>query len=111
MQARYCMYLSRLNYVGNEKTDASLHVQEVCHQISAIKQVYHSGWRTHTDTSDELFDKFSHESVSLPNAATTWSIQLCSSYLSALTPYLAEIITTNPGFNIPNLTTLSTNAL
>jgi len=97
--------------VGNDKIDASLHVQEVCRQINTIKQVYHSGGRSRTDTPDELFDRFSHESISLPNDATTWSIQLCASYLSALTPELSEKITTDKEFEMPNLTTLTTKAL
>ena len=89
------MHLCRLNYVGNDEIDSSLHVQEICRQINIIKQVYHSSGRSRTDTPDELFDRFSHESISLPNDATTWSIQLCSSYLSALTPELSEKITTD----------------
>ena len=105
------MHLCRLNYVGNDEIDSSLHVQDICRLINIIKQVYHSSGRSRTDTPDELFDRFSHESISLPNDATTWSIQLCSSYLSALTPNLSDKITTDTEFKMHNLTTLTTKAL
>ena len=41
-----------------------------------MKQVYHLGGRSRIDTSDDFFDRFSHESISIPDDATTWYIQL-----------------------------------
>ena len=91
--------------------DTLLSVQEVCCQISAIKQVYSLGGKVRTDTPDELFDKFTSLSVSLPGDTNKWSIQLCSSFLLALPTDLSKKITTESGFVMPNLTTLISKAL
>ena len=106
------MNLCMLNYVGTTTIDPSLNVQEVCRKISSLRQQYTvRGRGVTTDTPDELFDKFLVLCVSLPDDASTWSIQLCSSYLSALTKDLAENMTSEPSFKMPELTTLSTKAL
>ena len=104
------IYLCRLNYVGHGMIDTSLNVQDVCHQISSIKQVRSNGGKVRADTPDELFDKFNILSVSLPDDATTWLIQLCSSFVSALTKYFSEQLTTKSSFDIPNLTTVTSKA-
>ena len=51
--------------------DTSLNIQEVCCQVSAIKHVHIYGGKLRTDTPDELFDKFTSLSGSLPDDATT----------------------------------------
>ena len=53
------MNLCMLDYVGYEKVDISLNVQEICRKIGAINQVWNAGGRATTDTPDELFDEFS----------------------------------------------------
>ena len=63
------------------------------------------------DTPYKLLDKFTRLSISLPEDATTWYIHLCSSYLSNLSTDLVEHITTESEFVMPNLITLTTNAL
>lgn len=59
-----------------------------------------------TGTPYELFDKFTRLTASLPNNAPTWSIHLCSCYLSS---YSNEApirkITSDITFVMPNLTT------
>lgn len=63
-----------------------------------------------TDTPDELFDRFSEISASLPDNASTWTLQLCSSSLSALTLDLSEAVMSGKTFFILDLPTFVTNA-
>ena len=86
------MHLCMLDYVGNDKVDPSLNVVEVCRQISEVKQMRMIDGKLQTATPDELFDEFSEISVSLPDNASSWTLQLCSSYLSALTSDLSEAV-------------------
>ena len=86
-----CMYLCMLDYVGEDKIDPTLNVQEVCRRISDLKQKMSDNERVYTDTPDELFDKYISHAVNLPNDAAKWPIQLCSTYLSALTSELAPM--------------------
>lgn len=104
------MHLCMLGYIGHDKVDKSLNVQEVCRQIGTIKQVWSKLGKVYTDTPDELYDKLTSISVSLLNDATTWSINLCSSYLAALTSELSEAITSEKTFNMPRLTDLTTKS-
>ena len=105
------MNLCRQDYVGEDNVDPGLNVVEVCRQISSLRQVWNSGSTIHTDTPDELYDKFTRLTVSLPPDATKWSLQLCSSYLAALSADLAEEVTSDETFRMPNLTTLTTKSL
>ena len=77
------MHLCKLDYVGADNVDPGLNVVEVCRQISSLKQIWNENSSIHTDTPDELYDKFTRLAVSLPTDATKWSIQLCSSYLAS----------------------------
>lgn len=96
-----------LDYVGYNKVDTSLNVHDVCCQILTVKERYIiSQGNIVTDTPDEIIDKSSALSDSLPDGATTWSIQLCSSFLSAITENLADYATTESGFLMPYLTIL-----
>ena len=105
------MHLCRLNYVGYTKVDVELNTLEVCSQISEVKQVYCKGGRVQHNTPDELYDRYSILAVSLPADSKGWLIQLCSSYFAALLKDLAEHITTETLFVMPDLTTLTTEAL
>ena len=58
------------------------------------------GGRTKVDTPDEIFNKYLQLSTSLPTDALSWPIQLCSSFFAALTPELAERMTTD-AFRMP----------
>ena len=104
------MHLCMLDYVGNDKIDPSLNVVEVCRQISGLKQVRMVDGRLLTDTPDELFDKFNEISVSLPDNASTWTLQLCSSYLSALSSDLSEEVTSDKSFVMPDSSKLETKS-
>ena len=105
------LHLCQLNYVGLTNIDIGLNTLEVCSHISELKQVYCKGGRTHHDTPDELFDRFSVLAVSLPANSSGWSVQLCSCYLAALSKDLAEHVTTESTFVMPDLTKLTTKAL
>ena len=60
------------------------------------------------DTPDELFDRYSTLAVSLPVASSSWSVQLCSCYLAALSKDLSEYITSAEStFITPDLRTLT----
>ena len=61
-------------------------------------------------TPDELLNKFCSLTVSLPEDAKLWPVQLCSLFLGALTSDLSDHVTTESGFTMPDLTTLTTKA-
>ena len=105
------MDLCKPNYVGENITDKSLNTQEVFQRTSSIRKVYNYNGKMYTDTPEQLFNKFNSLSTSSPNDATSWSIQLCSCYLSVLTVDLNDYITSDENFKMPNLTTLTTEAL
>ena len=67
--------------------------------------------KLHTATPDELFDQFSEVSVSLPDSASSWTLQLCSSYLSALTSDFSEAITSEKILVMPDLSILTSKSL
>jgi len=58
---------------------------------------------------DKLFNKYLQLSTSLSDNAHEWSLQLCSAFFAALTPELAERMTTD-AFRMPPLTLLTTKA-
>ena len=59
-----------LDCVGSDKVDPTLNVQEVCRQISGLRQRYSDdNGRVYTDTPDKLFDKYISLSVNLPAVA------------------------------------------
>ena len=104
------MHLCRLDYVGSDKIDPTLSVQEVCRKISDLKQVYSVNGKVFTDTPDDIFDKYISLVVNLPDNAAKWPIQLCSAYFAALTSDLASAMTDDKLFVMPDLTTLPTKA-
>ena len=89
----------------------SLNVAEVCRQTSKLRQVAFSGRRLVTSTPDELYERFSYIAVSLPDKSSSWSLQLCLSFLSALSADLSTRITSEKTFSMPDLTTLTTKSL
>ena len=104
------MHLCMLDYVGHDKIDPALNVVEICRQINGLKQVQCFNGRLHKNTPDKLFDQFNEISVILPDNASTWTLQLCSSYLSVLTSDLSEAVTSEKTFIMPDLSTLTTKA-
>ena len=76
------LYLCQLNYVGNDKVDTTMNTQEVCSSIGELRQSYSVQGQSESDTLEVLFNKFTSLTVNLPDNATTWLIQLCSTYFS-----------------------------
>ena len=104
-------HLFRLNYVGHDKVDVSLNTQEICSKVSNLCQVYTLGRQNHTDTPEVLFNKFNQLSVGLPDDAKEWSIQLNSTFLSALSRKAVEDMATDKAFCMTDLTMLNTKVL
>ena len=92
------MHLCRLNYVDGTTVDVELNTLEVCSQISALHQVYIANGRVTHDTPDEMLDKFLQLAVILPDNSSTWSVQLCSRFLSALFKDLANNVISESKF-------------
>ena len=65
------MNLCIWDYIDTDIVDTTLNVQEFYRKISMIKQVWNIGGRVCTDTSDELYDKFTRLSISLPDDTTS----------------------------------------
>ena len=102
--------LCEQDYVGDDFVDNALNSQEICRAIGELRQEWKSaGGRTQMDTPDEIFNKYLQLATSLPSDALSWPIQLCSSYFAALTPELAERMTTD-SFRMPSLVMLNTKA-
>jgi len=109
-QCKLDIYLNlcEQDYVGDDLVDNALNAQEVCRKIGEIKQEWKDGsGRMKMETPDEIFNKYLQLATSLPTNALTWPIQLCSYYFAALTPDLAERMTTD-AFRMPSLAMLTT---
>ena len=105
------MHVCMLDYVGSNRIDRILNVQEVCRQVSDLSQVRSNNGKVFTDKPDKLFDKYISLAVNWPDDAAIWPIQLYSAYLSALTSGLATDMTDEAPFIMPDLTTLRTKLL
>jgi hypothetical protein len=105
------MHLCMIDYVGHDKIDPALHVQDVSKQLGLLNQTHTYNGRTVELTPDELYNKCCALSVSLPEDAKMWPIQLCSLFLGVLTSDLSDHVTTKSGFSMPDITTLTTKAL
>jgi len=111
-QCKLDVYLNlcEQDYVGDDLVDNALNAQEVCRKIGEIKQEWKDGsGRMKMETPDEIFNKYLQLATSLPTDALTWPIQLCSSYFAALSPDLAERMTTKV-FCMPSLVMLTTKS-
>ena len=53
-----------------------MNTQEFCHKIGSLRQVCLNSNHQHNNTPEEIFEKSMQLSVSLPDDAMTWSIQL-----------------------------------
>ena len=83
-----------VDYVCHDKVDPALHVQDVSKQLTLLKQSYSSDGQTVNLTPDEVFNKLCALTVSLPEDAKLWPVQLCSLFLGALTSDLSDHVTT-----------------
>ena len=104
------MHLCMLDYVGSNKIDPTLNVQEVCRQISDLKQFRSVNDSVVTDTSDELFDKYISLAIDSPDSAAKWPIQLCSAIFESLNSDFASAMADKKTVTIPDLTSLPNKA-
>ena len=65
------MNLCVWDYVGHDKVDTTLNVQDVYRKISTVKQVWNIGGKMCNDKADELYDKFTHFFVGLTDDTTS----------------------------------------
>ena len=93
----------RNDYVGDEGTsDPLLATQDICDKLSKLRQAYKVNNRTVEDHPEDLFQKFLDISVGLPEDATNWSIQLCSTYYGALVTEIRSQMTKTK-FKMPSI--------
>ena len=98
-----------MDYVRTDTTDTTLYVQDVCNDISQLRQVCNDGkGRTFTDTPEDLYQKYLNHSVSLPDNATSCPLQLPPTYLSALEDKSRHCVISADDFRMPDLSVLHT---
>ena len=96
--------ICQMDYVGTDTADTTFYVQEVCNEISLLRHIWKDGKvRTFTDTPEYLSLKKFNNSVSLPDNATGWPLQLPPTYLSALEDKLRHRVTSADNFHMPYL--------
>ena len=101
----------QMDYVGTDTADTTFYVQEVCNDISLLRQVWKYGkGRTFTDTPDDLYQKYFNHSVSIPDNNTGWPLQLPPTYLSELGDKLRRHVTFADDFCMPDLSILNTKS-
>ena len=105
------LHSCRRDYVGDiASTTATMQsVQEICTELSHMKQTTTVKGKKEHLSPDELYQKFLHITPNLPRDVTIWSIQLCSAFYSALDTELKERMTED-NFIMPNLMKLTTKA-
>jgi hypothetical protein len=93
----------RNDYVGDdEAADPLLAIQDICDKLSRLRQAYKINNRQVVDHPEVLFQKFSDITVGLPEDATHWSIQLCSTYYGALIKEI-KLQMTRDKFKMPSI--------
>ena len=78
--------ICRDDYVGGDDAGSKGKlIHEICKSLTKLKQEYNlQGVGYKTDTPDELYSKYIGIVAGLPDDATIWSVNLCSTYYSAL---------------------------
>ena len=78
--------ICRDDYVGGDDAGSKGKlIHEICKSLTRLKQEYNVRGVGHkTDTPDELYSKYIGIVAGLPDDATIWSVNLCSTYYSAL---------------------------
>ena len=64
--------ICRMDYVGNDTANTTFYIQEVCNEMSQLRQVKKDGkGRTFMDNPEDFYQKYLNHSVSLPDNATS----------------------------------------
>ena len=105
--AEKCMFdvfleLCRTDYVGSDDAvDNSLAIQEVCSNITALKQKFKNQFgKSDIMSPDELYNMFLRFAPSLPDDPSGWTIQLSSAFFNALVDELKAKMLAS-GFKLP----------
>ena len=110
----YVRYFSPLMYAKlrwDGENNPNRHMQDICKKLSSLKQEWVLGdGKPSVDTPDELFNRTLQLATWLPDDATTWPLQLCSTYFSVLTSNLSHQMTEEDKFVMPVLHLLTTKA-
>ena len=106
------LHICKDDYVQRDDTvSRGKLVHEICKSITKLREEYNERGSGHkTDTPDELYAKYISIISGLPDDASVWSINLCSTYFSALTTNLKEKME-EFSFCIPPLNNMGTKAL
>ena len=95
------IHFCQLDYVGSIVINSNHATQDVCKEISKLKQeVTQRNGRKVTLTPDELFDKFLYFIPELPNDASLWTLQLGPQYYNGLTEEIRDKMI-DDGFTMP----------
>ena len=95
--------------VGGSKIDQHTSAQEVCREISDLRQEWKDKHgKIIVDDSEESFTKFLSFAGNLPNSAKGWAIQLCSAYYIALFLTISDRMMDSADYTVPSLIGLDT---
>ena len=105
------MHISNLDYVGSDASgDENLSILAVCRQIQSLKQQNHAKDCTTFLSPEILSNQFSSLATNQLDNARTWTLQLFSTFLAALSTELSDAIRDDREFKIPDITTLDTKS-
>ena len=96
-------------YVGNSNIDKNASAQEVCREISVLRQEWKDKHvKLIIDDPDELFTKLLSLIGNLLDCAEGWLIQLCSIYYTALSRNIFDRMIDSDNYIVPSLIGIDT---
>ena len=96
-------------YIGSSNIDKNTSAQEVCREISDIRQEWKDKYgKLIVDDPEELFTKFISLAGNLPDSAEGWPIQLCSTYYTSLSCTISDRMMDSDDCTTPQLIGLDT---
>ena len=103
------LHACRKCYVGSSNIDKNTNVQEVCREISGLRQEWKDKHgKLIVDDPEDLFTKFLSLAGNLPDSAKGWSVQLCSTYYTALGRTISDRMMNSDNYTTPSLIGLDT---
>ena len=96
-------------YVGSSNINKNTSAQEVCREISDLRQEWKDKHgKLIVDNPEELFTKFLSLAGNLPDSAKGWPIRLCSTYYTALSRTISDRMMDSDDYTAPSLIGLAT---
>ena len=103
------LHAYRKFYVGSSNIDKNTSAQEVCREISDLRQEWKDKHgKLIVDDPEELFTKFLSLAGNLPDSAKGWPIQLCSTYYTAHSRTISDRMMDSDDYIAPSLIGLDT---